>query len=78
VFLTASGRTSSKTLVYFQRAQLCLEINRKSGELFLVGVKTTIHLFTYSPFWTPLTLGLTVQGLSINNQQSASVPTVWK
>ena len=27
-----------------------LEIKCKSGQLRLVGVKTTIHLFTYSPF----------------------------
>jgi hypothetical protein len=28
----------------------CLEIKSKNGKLVLVGVKTTIHLFTYSPF----------------------------
>jgi hypothetical protein len=28
----------------------CLEIKSKNGKLVLVGVKTPIHLFTYSPF----------------------------
>ena len=39
-----------KNLVYFQKGSFCLEIKRKMDNLLLVGVKTTIHLFTYSPF----------------------------
>jgi hypothetical protein len=36
--------------IHLFSAPHCLEIKSKIGKLVLVGVKTPIHLFTYSPF----------------------------
>jgi len=46
----------------------CLEIKTENGKLVLVGVKTTIHLFTYSLFSATPNVLRKVPKISIQNE----------